>query len=111
MLIPPFIGFFEGEKLSESIVFHAQPITFQKAQDDFEFNLLWQLFHIKKDENNTELTIGPLWHSNKPRDNKPMEYQVLGGIFAKDVNYVLEQFRYRIIWFLTLTPWTSYLQY
>lgn len=108
MLIPPFVGFFEGEKLNESILFHAQPITFQKAQDDFEFNLLWQLFHIKKDKNNTELTIGPLWHSNKPRDNKPMEYQILGGLFARDVNYILEQIRYRIMWFLTLTPWRSY---
>jgi hypothetical protein len=108
MLLPPFIGYFKGNKLNESLLFHSQPITFQKAGDNFEFNLLWQLFHLKKDQEDTEVTIGPLWHSTKPSE-KPMQYQILGGLFAKDINYLLNQFRYRIFWFLSLTPWKSYI--
>lgn len=108
MLFPPFIGSFKGEKLSESLLFNFQPILYQSAGDSYEFNFLWRLFHIKRDNGMTELTIGPFWNSDSPLDGRPMEFQVLGGLFARDVNYILEQYRYRALWIITLGTWRDF---
>lgn len=106
-LIPPLIGLHSGEQLDDSILFDLQPITYQSAGNDYEINFLWKLFHLRKEMNTTEFTLGPLWNSVY-QQGSPLDYNILGGFFARDVKFDLRQYRYRALWIVQLGSWVRY---
>jgi hypothetical protein len=46
--------------------------------------------------------VGPLWWSYRPAPGTPIKFQVLGGLFARDCNYVRGTYRYRILWLIPI---------
>jgi hypothetical protein len=79
-----------------------KPILYQDAGEDYEFNPLWRLFHLRKEAGASRLMLGPLWWSEKPRPHVPKEYQILGGLFARDCDYDEKSYRHRILWFFPI---------
>ncbi|MHC4505670.1 MAG: hypothetical protein ACYTFI_20385, partial [Planctomycetota bacterium] len=97
-VLPPLYGYHRGEKLDKSLGFQLRPFVYQRAGEDYEFNFLWRLFHIRREGEATYLTIGPFWRSERPAKGYPARFQVLGGLFARDCNYERGTYRYRILW-------------
>ena len=46
--------------------------------------------------------VGPLWNWERPKPGVPAQFQVLGGLLARDSDYERELYRYRIFWLIPL---------
>ncbi len=77
-----------------------RPFLYQSAGDDYELNVLWRLLSIRRQGTLTRAMVGPFWWSEQPRDDAPMEFQILGGLFARDCNYEKGMYRYRVLWII-----------
>jgi hypothetical protein len=99
----PLISARSGPALDCSLGMELRPFVAQQAGDQYEFNFLWRLFSVLSDEEETRVVVGPLWHSTRPQKPGAMsEFQILGGLFARDCNYDTERYRYRMLWFIPL---------
>jgi len=97
--LPPLIGYHRGDKLDNSLSFQLRPFTCQRAGSDYEFNFLWRLLHARREGTAMSADMAFLWHLERPAPGKPAEFQVLGGLFARDCRYRTGSYRYRILWF------------
>jgi len=95
----PLVTARSGAALDRSFGLEVRPFLFQDAGEHYEVNVLWRLFSVLNDDEETRVMVGPLWHSTRP--NKPdamTKFQILGGLFARDCNYETERYRYRMLW-------------
>jgi hypothetical protein len=98
----PFFSHFSGKELDTSLGMQLQPFVYQTAGDDYELNFLWRLVHLRRQGTVATTMVGPLWWSERPKDGVPAEFQVLGGLVARDCNYDKGLYRYRILWIIPL---------
>lgn len=99
----PIVTWRSGRELDTSLGMELRPFVYQEAGDQLEFNFLWRLFSVRKEEESTRVMVGPLWFSERPNQPDAMtKFQILGGLFARDCNYDTERYRYRILWFIPL---------
>lgn len=99
----PIVTWRAGKELDTSLGMELRPFLAQCAGDRYEFNFLWRMVSVLHEEESTRVFIGPFWHSTKPdREDTPMKFQILGGLFARDCNYDTQRYRYRLLWVIPL---------
>jgi hypothetical protein len=99
--VPPLFTYRRARELNTSLLYQAIPFSYQGAGDDWEFNFLWRLFHRRVEDGLSTTVVGPLWYS-ETRAGLPMDYKILGGLFARDVFETRGTYRNRYLWFLTM---------
>ncbi len=99
----PILSVRTGNALDTSLGMELRPFLYQEAGEQMEFNFLWRIFSILRDEDSTRVMVGPLWRSEKPvKEDAMTKFQILGGLFARDCNYETNRYRYRIFWAIPL---------
>lgn len=98
----PLFFHLSGKELDSSLGIQLRPFVYQTAGDDYEFNFLWRLFHLRLQGTASTVMVGPFWWSERPEAGAPAEFQVLGGLVARDCNYDKGLYRYRILWIIPL---------
>ncbi len=102
-ILPPLIASRSGAELNTELPYQFIPFSYQEAGEegqDWEFNFLWRLFHLRQQGDVKTTTIGPLWYSES-KPGLPTDYKILGGLFARDVFETRGTVRYRALWFLS----------
>jgi len=103
-VLPPLFWYRRGTKLDKSLGFQVRPFSFQRAGTDRELNVLWRLFHYRREGDSRRVMVGPLWLSERPRPGRPARFQFLGGLVARDCNYRHGSYRYRVLWLFPVGP-------
>jgi hypothetical protein len=103
-ILPPLFWYRRGAELDKSPAFQARPFSFQRAGRDRELNVLWRMFHFRREGTSTRVMVGPFWMSERPERGKPARVQVLGGLLARDCNYDRGTYRYRVLWLFPVGP-------
>jgi len=98
----PLISHRSGKELDTSLGIQLRPFVYQAAGDDYELNFLWRLLHLRRQGTVSTTMVGPFWWSERPKDGVPAEFQVLGGLVARDCNYDKGLYRYRFLWIIPL---------
>ncbi len=91
-----------GRKIDRSWRTQLKPFVYQRAGDDYEFNFLWRIFHVRREGAHSQFEVGPLWYSESGGEQTPTGFQILGGLVAKDCNYERGTYRYRLLWLIPL---------
>jgi hypothetical protein len=95
----PLISWRHGKELDTSLGMELRPFVYQTGGEQVEFNFLWRLFSVLREEDSTRVMVGPFWHSTRPNVPDAMtKFQILGGLFARDCNYETQRYRYRLLW-------------
>ncbi|HAK95278.1 MAG TPA: hypothetical protein DCM87_09810 [Planctomycetes bacterium] len=97
-----------GSALDRSWSTQLKPFVYQRAGDDYEFNFLWRLFHVRRMGARSQLAVSPLWWSESGGEGTPAGYQILGGLFARDCNYTRKTYRYRLLWVIPVSGDRTY---
>jgi hypothetical protein len=99
----PILSVRTGKALDTSLGMELRPFLYQEAGEQMEFNFLWRIFSILREGDSTRVMVGPLWRSEKPlKEDSMTNFQILGGLFARDCNYETNRYRYRIFWGIPL---------
>ena len=99
----PFISWRTGRQLDTSLGMEIRPFVYQAAGEQYEFNFLWRMISVLREEESTRVMLGPLWYSERPNVPDAMtSFQILGGLFARDCNYDTNRYRYRLLWLIPL---------
>jgi len=84
--IPPLLFAYRGGRpLDTGLPTQLWPFLVQNGTDGSEVNLLWRLYHQRELGGTRQYTVGPLWWSEH-RAGEPTDWQVLGGLFGRDVD-------------------------
>jgi len=97
-----------GTALDRSWSTQLKPFVYQRAGDDYEFNFLWRVFHVRRMGERSQLAVSPLWWSESGGENTPTGFQILGGLFARDCNYARRTYRYRLLWLIPVSGDRTY---
>jgi hypothetical protein len=101
-LLWPLATHYQGAALDTSLTIQLRPFVIQSAGEDYEVNFLWRLFSIRAQGDSTRVMVGPLWWSETPAGDEPKEFQILGGLFARDCNREKKLYRYRFLWVIPM---------
>jgi hypothetical protein len=99
----PIVTWRTGRELDTSLGMELRPFLYQEAGEQYEFNFLWRMVSVLREEESTRVMVGPLWYSERP--NVPdawTSFQILGGLLARDCNYATHRYRYRLLWLIPL---------
>lgn len=99
----PLTEYRTGKRIDKSLSTQLKPFVYQSADSGYEFNFLWRLFHIRNEDQQTNVRVGPFWWSESRAREKHTEYQFLGGLFAKDCDYAKKTYSYRLLWFIPIS--------
>jgi len=83
--LPLLFSYHRGAELDTSTANQLFPFLVQNADQGYEVNVLWRLFHLRSWKDSTEVMVAPLWWSDH-REHEPMSWQILGGLLGRDCN-------------------------
>ena len=106
-VLPPLIAEHHGGNLDTSVAWQLVPFTTQYAGADHETNLLWFLFRHERIQGTRTTLVLPLWWSKQP-EHQPMSWQILGGMVAKNCNYLTGHSRWYLFGLIPLGRKSSF---
>jgi hypothetical protein len=96
-VIPPLLTYRSGKEVGTSLGLKLLPFLWQQADNGYEVNVLWRLFHLRGQNATTDSAVWPLWWSER-RPDAPSRWQILGGLVGHENNYDTKTSRFYLFW-------------